>query len=210
MCRSKISWVMMPKPHNNLIMKLEKEHILCQRVWWTVAAMRLCSDQEIRVETFEMRKVDRVGADRVGLCKLLRAVATTACHTLIPSSPHLRPAFDQQDLSFIIPHTRLFSCLVAVFLTHPVPIRHPYYPENHRPSIPIPRGPDYSILPINIPFSPQILHYIYTQLCPGKVRLPQIPSAHHKLDMCDPFTQAVVSTDCPSVWTILLYLHHLV
>ena len=123
----------------------------------------LCSDQEIRVETFEMRKVDRMGADRLGLCKLLRAATrATACHTLIPTaSPHLRPAFNQQDLSFITPHTRLFSCLVAVFLTHPVPVRHPYYPENHRASIPIPRGPDYSILPINIPFSPQICT-IYT------------------------------------------------
>jgi hypothetical protein len=33
MRRLKISWVMMPKPHSNLVRKLEKEHILCQQDW---------------------------------------------------------------------------------------------------------------------------------------------------------------------------------
>jgi hypothetical protein len=101
-------------------------------------------------------KVDRVGADRVGLCKLFRAVATVACHKALIPPPHLRLAFDQQDLSFITPHTRLFSCLVVVFLSRPVAIRHPYHPENHRASIPIRTGPDYSTLSINIPFPLQI------------------------------------------------------
>jgi hypothetical protein len=77
--------------------------------------------------------IDRVGADKVRLCKLFRAVAT-ACHTLIPSSPHLRPAFDQQDLSFITP-THSFVLLSCRRIFKPSR-RHPYHPENHRASIP--------------------------------------------------------------------------
>jgi hypothetical protein len=103
-------------------------------------------------------KVNRVGADRVGLCKLFRAVATVACHkgshSQFPSSSSsFRPT---RPVVHYTTHTRLFSCLVVVFLSRPVAIRHPYHPENHRASIPIRTGPDYSTLSINIPFPLQI------------------------------------------------------
>jgi hypothetical protein len=58
-------------------------------------------------------KVDRVGADRVGLCKLFRAVATVACHKALIPPPHLRLAFDQQDLSFITSHTLVYSLVLS-------------------------------------------------------------------------------------------------